>query len=77
MWKNLWASRKFRIMIFDAVLSTLVLSVTTFLAPDYAEVVMEYVKILQIPVFAVVVGIAVEDAGAKRSGTMGDRTPEK
>lgn len=68
MWKNLWESRKFRIMLVDSVLATVTLTVTTFLAPEHADIVMQYIGILQIPIVAVIVGIAVEDAGAKRSG---------
>lgn len=74
MLKNLWASRKFRIMIFDAGLALIALTVSTFLPEDYGQVIMQYVAILQAPVFAVVVGIALEDAGEKAAG---NATPDR
>lgn len=64
----MWKSRKFRILVFDTVLSTLTLSLTLFLAPEYAEKVLQFIGILQPLAFAVVVGIAVEDAAAKKAG---------
>ena len=68
MWSILWQSRKFRILLFDTVISTAVFAVALFLAPEHAEKVLQFIGIMQPVLFAVVVGIAVEDAGAKIGG---------
>ena len=70
----MWKSRKFRILVFDTVISTVVFGVTSFLAPEHADKVLELIAILQPLAFAVVVGIAAEDSAAKRAGSFsGDK----
>ena len=64
----MWHSRKFRILVFDTAISAIVFAVTLFLAPEYAEKVLQFIGIMQPLLFAVVVGIAAEDAAAKRAG---------
>ena len=64
----MWSSRKFRVLIFDAVISTIVLLVTQFVAPEWADLTLTLVKILQVPVLAYITGVALEDMGAKVSG---------
>jgi len=65
----MWQSRKFRILVFDTVISAVTFGVTLFLAPDYADKVLQFIGIMQPLLFAVVVGIAAEDAALKRSGS--------
>jgi len=64
----MWKSRKFRILVFDTAISSVVFAVTLFLAPDYAEKVLQFIGIMQPLLFAVVVGIAAEDAALKHAG---------
>ena len=67
----MWRSRKFRILVFDTAISSIVFAVTLFLAPEYADKVLQMIGIIQPLAFAVVVGIAVEDAAAKKAGNFG------
>ena len=64
----MWQSRKFRILTFDTVISTLAFFVTMFLQPDWADQVLTLIGIIQPLLFAVVVGIAYEDGQLKRAG---------
>ena len=64
----MWHSRKFRILVFDTAISSAVFGVTLFLAPEYAEKVLQFIGIMQPLLFAVVVGIAAEDAASKVNG---------
>ena len=61
----MWQSRKFRIMVYDTAVATIVLLAVTFLAPERAELVIQLIGILQAPVLAVIAGIAIEDAAGK------------
>jgi hypothetical protein len=63
----MWQSRKFRILVFDTVISAVTFAVTLFLAPEYADKVLQFIAIMQPLLFAVVVGIAAEDAALKGS----------
>jgi len=66
---GLLRSRKFWLLILDTVVSLLTLAITQFAAPDAIEFVLVVIGTVQ-PVFvAVIVGIFVEDAAAKRAGT--------
>ena len=63
----MWKSRKFRAIVCDAAISAIVLLVTTFVAPDWAELVLKLIAICQPAVIMYVLGIAIEDAAAKRA----------
>ena len=65
---TLWQSRKFRIMIYDTVIALIVFVTARFFGPEIQEAVSELIIILQAPVLAVIGGIALEDAAAKRAG---------
>ncbi|KKM24593.1 hypothetical protein LCGC14_1603550 [marine sediment metagenome] len=70
MWfKVLWASRKFRVAIVDMVLALLIFILGTLLTDIQAEFWLTIIGIMQPMFVMVVVGIAWEDAAAKRSGT--------
>jgi len=64
----MWQSRKFRVLVYDAVVAIITLVATQFLAPDYADLVLTVIGILQAPVLFVIGGIAYEDGQAKRGG---------
>ena len=65
--KLLLASRKFWLVVMDAVISTATIIVGKYAQAD-AEFVKQLITIYQ-PVFvAIILGIAVEDAGLKNSG---------
>jgi hypothetical protein len=65
---SLWESRKFRIMVYDTAVALIMFVVSRFFGPEIQQAVTELIAILQPVVFALVVGIAVEDAAAKRAG---------
>lgn len=60
----LWGSRKFRILVMDAIAGLIVLAVNQFL-PASAEFLLSVWTLIQPIAVAVVVGIAVEDAAEK------------
>jgi hypothetical protein len=66
--RQLWASRKNRILAVDTVVAIIMFLSARFLAPEYQADVLMLIGILQPAVLAVVVGIAWEDAAAKRAG---------
>jgi len=61
-------SRKVRIILIDAVASTLILCAGQFLAPEWSDFAIKLVGVMQPAVVALVAGIAIEDAGAKAGG---------
>lgn len=61
-------SRKVKIILIDTVASTLILCAGQFLTPEWSEFAIKLVGLMQPAVVALVVGIAVEDHGAKSSG---------
>ena len=65
-------SRKFKIMLFDTLISLIVTLATWYLSPADLHKVLTLIGILQAPVLAVIGGIAVEDAALKHSG----KTPD-
>lgn len=66
---GLLKSRKFWLLVGDVVISLILYFTGKYLAPAIADDVKVTIGILQ-PVFvAVIVGIFVEDAAAKRAGT--------
>jgi len=60
----LFASRKFWLLVLDAVVSLVLFVVGRFL-PDFQDIAKELIAILQPLFVAVIVGIFVEDAAAK------------
>ena len=66
--KSLWESRKFRIMLFDTVLSIVVYAVGKFVSPLYSQDILWLIAAVQPVVLSLIVGIAVEDAAAMKNG---------
>jgi len=64
----LWKSRKFRILIYDTIVSVVATLAAWFLAPEYVEKVMTLIGILQPAVLFLIAGIAYEDGQSKRAG---------
>lgn len=62
---SLLHSRKFLILLADTVFSAATLLITNHVAPDAATEVLALLALLQPVVYAVVAGIAREDAAAK------------
>lgn len=62
---TLWKSRKFRIMVYDTVVSLVTVIGGWFLAPDMMDKIITVIGILQAPVLFVIGGIAYEDAAQK------------
>jgi hypothetical protein len=66
----MWSSRKFRLLVYDAVLAVIGLVITWFLDPIWLDRIVQLIGILQVPVGLVIGGIAYEDGQLKRaSGT--------
>lgn len=64
---NLFHSRKFWLLVLDAVVSAVTAFVGWYVAPDDAEKVIFLIGAMQ-PVFvALIAGIAIEDAAQKRA----------
>lgn len=63
-------SRKFLLLVLDTAIS-LILWATGLFFPQYAEQVNQLIMILQPVIIAVITGIAIEDAAAKRGGSVG------
>ena len=61
---NIFKSRKFWLMILDAVISTATYLVTAFADPAIAEKVIWIILAWQPVVVAVIIGIAMEDVAA-------------
>lgn len=74
--KNLWNSRKFRILIVDTVIALIVTLAGWFFAPDVLDKILIVIGILQAPVVAVIGGIAYED-GQEKSAFVGFDEPEE
>ena len=58
-------SRKFKLMLYDAVLSVVAHFAAAYLAPEYLEHVQFLITTLQIPVGILIGAIALEDFGVK------------
>lgn len=67
--KNVFGSRKIRILLVDTLAALLMLLLPRLLAPDMAETWLQVWAIMQPVVVALVLGIAWEDNGALRAGT--------
>lgn len=67
--QNLLRSRKFWLAVLDAFVSTLSLVLAWYFSPDKVQQVMALVGLWQPVIIAVIIGITVEDAAAKYSGT--------
>jgi hypothetical protein len=61
----LFQSRKFLILLVDAVVSIVSLLLARFLSPDDVKFVLAIIAILQPVIYAVIAGIAKEDAAVK------------
>lgn len=68
---SLLRSRKFLLLILDTVISSVLLLVGRYVAPDLAEIIVILIASWQAVFAAVIIGIAVEDAATKRA-TIGD-----
>ena len=65
---NLFKSRKFWIMITDLILSTATYFITAYVAPDLAKNILWVIGAWQPAVYAVINGIALEDAARLTAG---------
>lgn len=65
---SLLHSRKFLILLADTVFSAATLLITRHIAPDAATEVLALLALLQPVIYAVIAGIAREDAAGKRYG---------
>jgi hypothetical protein len=69
--RELWKSRKFRVVAIDAVVTILIAAVGTFLSEPYPQVA-DFAKVVIFALQGVFVvdigGIALEDAAQKRAG---------
>jgi hypothetical protein len=68
--QSLLKSRKFLLLVLDTAISLILWAAGLFL-PQYAEQVNQLILILQPVIIAVITGIAIEDAAAKRGGSVG------
>jgi hypothetical protein len=59
---NLFKSRKFWIAVVDALISIATMAVALYLSPDNAKFVLGVIASLQPVIYAVINGIATEDA---------------
>ena len=65
---NLWQSRKFRAMVYDALASLVLFYGAKYLTPAVFEDIKVLIAALQPVVLAYILGSAWEDYGAKRAG---------
>jgi hypothetical protein len=68
MTPNLFKSRKFWIMVVDLILSTATYFITAYVAPDLAKNILWVIGAWQPAVYAVINGIATEDAAKIAAG---------
>ena len=61
----IFKSRKFWLMVFDVVISTATFFVTNYISPELQKVILFLIGAWQPVIIAVIIGIAVEDAGTK------------
>jgi hypothetical protein len=73
--RQLWSSRKIRVLAVDTVVSLILFFSARLLAPEYQGDVVLLIGIIQPAVLAVVLGIAWEDASAKRAGVFPGQPP--
>jgi len=64
-------SRKFWLMTFDVVISTITFFVSKYVSPMLAEDILWLIGAWQPIVIAVIIGIAVEDAAEKGNSSNG------
>ena len=67
--KPFYKSRKFVILALDAVAALATLWVAQLLPEESAALALQTLAVLQPVVFAVVIGIAVEDSAALKAGS--------
>jgi len=68
VWKNLFKSRKFMILLVDTIIALVGFTLTTFVGEPYFGYFTVVWGILQAPVVFVIGAIAYEDGQAKASG---------
>ena len=68
MTPNIFKSRKFWIMTVDVLLSTVVYFVSQYVSPETGDKVLWLISAWQPVIYAVINGIATEDAAAMQSG---------
>lgn len=66
---NILNSRKIRVLIADAVFSLIALTATRFTSPDISDYILSVIAILQLPITAIIAGIAYEDGKALEAGS--------
>lgn len=67
--KSMLKSRKFRMAVYDAVVSIVLLWVGYLVDdPELHQLIVATITALQAPVVAYIAGVAIEDAAAKQKG---------
>ena len=66
---RLFQSRKFLVLLADAIFSVVALCLTQYLNPDLVKFVLALLTILQPVVYAYIDGTTKEDVAAKQNGT--------
>lgn len=61
-------SRKFKLALFNAVVAVVLLLIGQF-APDWKQMAEALLAAISAPLLMLILGIAIEDAGQKASGT--------
>jgi hypothetical protein len=66
--KALFRSRKFLILMMDAVIALVLYFVTKYAGQSVTQDVNFVIGVLQLPVTAIIVAISMEDAAMKKAG---------
>ena len=66
--KSLLRSRKFWLLIFDMIVSTILLAFSQYW-PQHKELAVQIIGIYQLPIVFVIGSLAYEDGKAKAAGT--------
>lgn len=69
---NIFKSRKFWIMVVDIILSTVVYFVGQYVSPQVGEDILWVIAAWQPVIYAVINGIATEDAASIAAGRFND-----
>ena len=64
----LFRSRKFLILMMDAVIALVLYFVTKYAGPSVTEDIKMVIGVLQLPVVAIIVAISLEDSAAMKAG---------
>lgn len=65
---NLFKSRKFLVLFYDSIISTITLLLTLYASPDNKEIVLAFIGLWQPVVMMYIYAVAKEDSALKASG---------